>query len=145
MAQYMYNGGFVQDVGKTPPQLLRVSGIVRRTVNTEIKRRIAERSTDGKKLKYQAPEEWQPNVSFVNCYAGGKESVGWHTDSLSYLGPRAVIGSLSLGVAREFRVRKIVPQVNAGSADEQGQISISLPHNSLLIMHADMQEEWKHW
>lgn len=29
-------------------------------------------------------------------------------------------------------------------ADAQGQISIHLPHNSLLIMHADMQEEWKH-
>ncbi|KAK5004748.1 hypothetical protein LTR28_008517 [Elasticomyces elasticus] len=25
-----------------------------------------------------------------------------------------------------------------------GQISIHLPHNSLLIMHAEMQEEWKH-
>ena len=63
---------------------------------------------------------------------------------MTYLGPRPVIGSLSLGVAREFRVRKIVPQVDATSADEQGQIAIHLPHNSLLIMHAEMQEEWKH-
>lgn len=29
-------------------------------------------------------------------------------------------------------------------ADAQGQISIHLPHNSLLVMHAEMQEEWKH-
>ena len=35
-------------------------------------------------------------------------SVGYHSDQLTYLGPHAVIGSLSLGVAREFRVRKIV-------------------------------------
>ena len=55
-----------------------------------------------------------------------------------------MIGSLSLGVAREFRVRKIVPQVTAAAADEQGQIAIHLPHNSLLVMHAEMQEEWKH-
>ena len=55
-----------------------------------------------------------------------------------------MIGSLSLGVAREFRVRKIVPQVDKTSADEQGQIAIHLPHNSLLVMHAEMQEEWKH-
>lgn len=26
----------------------------------------------------------------------------------------------------------------------EGQIAIHLPHNSLLVMHAEMQEEWKH-
>jgi hypothetical protein len=74
---------------------------------------------------------------------------------LTYLGPRAVIGSLSLGVAREFRVRKIVARdedapedsvkrKSEDRADAEGQISIHLPHNSLLVMHAEMQEEWKH-
>lgn len=29
-------------------------------------------------------------------------------------------------------------------ADAEGQIAIHLPHNSLLVMHAAMQEEWKH-
>jgi hypothetical protein len=92
-------------------------------------------------------------------------SVGYHSDQLTYLGPRAIIGSLSLGVAREFRVRKIVardedPEEKADGpdenvtdakdntspdrADQQGQIAIHLPHNSLLVMHAEMQEEWKH-
>lgn len=28
--------------------------------------------------------------------------------------------------------------------DAEGQIAIHLPHNSLLVMHAEMQEEWKH-
>jgi hypothetical protein len=32
----------------------------------------------------------------------------------------------------------------ASRADTEGQISIHLPHNSLLVMHAEMQEEWKH-
>lgn len=76
---------------------------------------------------------------------------------MTYLGPRAVIGSLSLGVAREFRVRKIVPRdesdqgssstdkkADESRADTEGQISIHLPHNSLLVMHAEMQEQWKH-
>jgi hypothetical protein len=56
-----------------------------------------------------------------------------------------------MGVAREFRVRKILAEDDSvhrkqdGSlADAQGQISIHLPHNSLLVMHAEMQEEWKH-
>jgi len=93
----------------------------------------------------------------VNCYNGGAESVGYHSDQLTYLGPRAVIGSISLGVAREFRVRRIIPQEEDDSAekdkkrkktqedaDAEGQIAIHLPHNSLLVMHAEMQEEWKH-
>ena len=70
-------------------------------------------------------------------------SVGYHSDQLTYLGPRAVIGSLSLGVAREFRVRKVVAR-DANDDDAEGQIAIHLPHNSLLVMHASMQEEWKH-
>lgn len=89
-----------------------------------------------------------PNAAFVNCYDGAQQSVGWHSDHLTYLGPRAVIGSISLGVAREFRVRKILPRdaetKRPDDVDGEGQISIHLPHNSLLVMHAEMQEEWKH-
>ena len=78
-----------------------------------------------------------------------ERSVGYHSDQLTYLGPRAIIGSISLGVAREFRVRKVVARdneesSNAARADTEGQIAIHLPHNSLLVMHAEMQEEWKH-
>ena len=128
-----------------------VSAKVQPAVNEEIAKRIRHHYPDGKKLKYQSPHDWIPNAAFVNCYRGGSESVGYHCDQLTYLGPRAIIGSLSLGVAREFRVRKIVARDDeepAGSkdqrADAEGQISIHLPHNSLLVMHAEMQEEWKH-
>jgi hypothetical protein len=117
-------------------------------VNKEIENRIKTRYPDGKKLKYQSPKPWVPNAAFVNCYNGPKESVGWHSDHLTYLGPRAIIGSLSLGVAREFRVRRIIPKDSDNSltdtVDAEGQLSIHLPHNSLLVMHAEMQEEWKH-
>lgn len=131
-----------------------VSSIVMTAVNSEIAIRIQNSYLDGKKLKYQSPEEWTPNAAFVNCYTGGSESVGYHSDQLTYLGPRAVIGSLSLGVAREFRVRKSVARDEIDRAaikgkdtlraDAEGQIAIHLPHNSLLVMHAEMQEEWKH-
>ena len=53
-------------------------------------------------------------------------------------------------MAREFRVRRILPQddddndTNKPNPDQAGQIAIHLPHNSLLVMHADMQEQWKH-
>jgi hypothetical protein len=139
-----------QNVQQSLPEMLNAVPRIEETVNCEIKRRIRDFYPDGKKLKYQSPHPWKANTAFVNCYDGPQEHVGYHTDQLTYLGPRAVIGSLSLGVAREFRVRRIHAEDDKyrkddGSlADAQGQISIHLPHNSLLIMHAEMQEEWKH-
>ncbi|KAF2436246.1 hypothetical protein EJ08DRAFT_578833 [Tothia fuscella] len=157
---YVYNGNRIADVRKSLPEMLKVAEKVQTTVNEEIQKRIREFYPDGKKLLYQSPNEWKPNAAFVNCYDGGQESVGYHTDQLTYLGPRSIIGSLSLGVAREFRIRRIVtqdtknedisrpaqkkPKEDSPHADGQGQISIHLPHNSLLVMHAEMQEEWKH-
>lgn len=146
---YVYNGSYLNDVRQITPLMQRVSDLVKEAVNVEIKRRIQTHYPNGQKLQYQTPKQWQPNAAFVNRYAGAKQSVGFHSDQLTYLGPRAIIGSLSLGVAREFRVRKIVPKDNDSKshdpvADASGQIAIHLPHNSLLTMHAEMQEEWKH-
>lgn len=127
----------------------RVSPLVQEAVNREIEVRTKEHQ-NGQRLKFQTSEAWQPNVALVNCYKGGGESVGYHSDQLTYLGPRAVIGSISLGVAREFRVRRVIPRESDSrdkskeASDEEGQIAIHLPHNSLLVMHAEMQEEWKH-
>ena len=66
----MYNGGLVGDIGKTPPEMLSVSARVRKAVNQEITRRIRDFQPNGEKLKFQSPDEWQPNASFVNCYSG---------------------------------------------------------------------------
>ncbi|PSR81897.1 hypothetical protein BD289DRAFT_372048 [Coniella lustricola] len=147
--EYLYNGARIDDVRKITPQLDRVKPFVQQAVNREIQLRIRTRYPGGRKLQYQSSGPWSPNAAFVNCYNGPTESVGWHADQLTYLGPRAVIGSLSLGVAREFRVRRIVPKDDDNDKtttddDAAGQISIHLPHNSLLVMHAEMQEEWKH-
>ncbi|GKZ21139.1 hypothetical protein AbraIFM66951_008672 [Aspergillus brasiliensis] len=147
-SEYTYGGTYRSNVRQITPHMRTVAAKVQRTVNEQIRAR-------GPKLPFQSPSEWTPNAAFVNCYAGPTESVGWHSDELTYLGPRPVIGSLSLGVEREFRVRKIMPvdgdnadnnneNNNGGNDEGGGQISIHLPHNSLLIMHAEMQEEWKH-
>ncbi|KAK4238867.1 alpha-ketoglutarate-dependent dioxygenase alkB 3 [Achaetomium macrosporum] len=144
--EYVYNGMRMTDVRTLTPQLERVKARVQEAVNKEIQERIRTHY-GGTKLKYQSPEPWTPNAAFVNCYNGPQENVGWHSDQLTYLGPRPVIGSLSLGVTREFRVRRIVPDDEpdkTSNPDLAGQIAIHLPHNSLLVMHADMQEEWKH-
>ncbi|KAL8910164.1 MAG: hypothetical protein Q9171_004542 [Xanthocarpia ochracea] len=106
--EYLYNGSFLTDIRQITPQMRKVSVPVQTAVNNEVARRIQQHYPGGKKLQYQSPKEWVPNAAFVNCYKGGSESVGYHCDQMTYLGPRAIIGSLSLGVAREFRVRKIV-------------------------------------
>ena len=160
--EYFYNGGRVNDIRMSLPQMLKVRSKVQETVNVEIEKRIREFYPGSKKLLFQDPERWDPNAAFVNCYDGGAESVGYHSDHLTYLGPRCVIGSLSLGVAREFRVRQVmayeenlkdangepakswIKDKSEARADAEGQIAIHLPHNSLLVMHADMQETWKH-
>ena len=148
--EYLYNGSNLTDVRELMPQMRAVQDRVRKAVNREIATRIRTHYPEGKKLRHQSPDEWLPNAAFVNCYAGGAESVGYHSDQLTYLGPRSVIGSISLGVTREFRVRKIVARDTesdsgkASRADQEGQIAIHLPHNSLLVMHAEMQEGWKH-
>jgi alkylated DNA repair dioxygenase AlkB len=186
--EYVYNGKFRSDVRPLTPCMRAVSEKVQRAVNEEVRKRIRTHYPGGRKLRYQSPRDWVPNVAVVNCYNGPSESVGYHSDELTYLGPRAIIGSLSLGVSREFRVRRVVARddvtesTTAGAADDdgrektpshqkngdlssssgthpdkrdnmnvastaadsQGQISIHLPHNSLLVMHAEMQEEWKH-
>ncbi|KAL4745101.1 hypothetical protein BDW72DRAFT_66078 [Aspergillus terricola var. indicus] len=143
---YRYGGTYHTNIRQATPHLRAISKRVQEAVNEEIRKRIRDVYPGGKKLKYQSPKEWVPNAAFVNCYDGPAESVGYHTDHLTYLGPRAVIGSISLGVQREFRVRRIVSdeEVAGARADAQGQISIPLPHNSLLVMHAETQEEWKH-
>ncbi|KAK0715751.1 hypothetical protein B0H67DRAFT_489102 [Lasiosphaeris hirsuta] len=143
--EYVYNGARLTDVRKITPQLDRVKARVQEAVNREIQERIRTHY-GGKKLKYQSPRLWSPNAAFVNCYSGPQESVGWHSDQLTYLGPRAVIGSLSLGVTREFRVRRVLPASTSSETnpDASGQIALHLPHNSLVVMHAEMQEEWKH-
>jgi alkylated DNA repair dioxygenase AlkB len=169
--EFTYNGTFRTDVRQLTPQMSAVSDKVQEAVNAEVRKRIQTHYPAGQKLRFQSPRDWVPNAAFVNCYTGPTDSVGYHSDQLTYLGPRAIIGSLSLGVAREFRVRQMVARdgeapvhimvdkdertaSQAGSAvknrlpdkiaDAQGQISIHLPHNSLLVMHAEMQEEWKH-
>ena len=148
--EYLYNGQYLEDIRPITPQMRFVSSKVQLAVNDEIAKRIETHYPGSKKLRFQSPDPWIPNAAFVNRYQGGAESVGYHSDQLTYLGPRAVIGSLSLGVAREFRVRKIVARdaddspIPEGTkkprrADIEGQIAIHLPHNSLLVMHAEVR------
>ncbi|KAF9980003.1 hypothetical protein BGZ75_008997 [Mortierella antarctica] len=135
VGQWTYNGKKQDAPKKFLPEMDEAKLVVRRIVNELRKSRTIH--------PYEEQGEWNCNVAAVNHYAHSKESVGWHADKLTYLGPRPTIGSLTLGATRFFRIRKVVP--DAKHPDTAGQlISIALPHNSLCIMWPPMQEEWKH-
>lgn len=79
---------------------------------------------------------WKGDVVLVNRYEK-EEHLLWHSDRLTSIGPLPIIASLSLGCVREFRVRRNYPS--------NSQIYTLKPsHNSLIIMHAGFQEEYRH-
>lgn len=84
------------NVKQTTPELLKASALVKAAVNKEVARRTRDYQPGGKKLKFQSPDDWEPNAALVNCYNGPKEGMGFHTDTLTNIGPRPIIGSLSL-------------------------------------------------
>lgn len=76
---------------------------------------------------------WSPSYALANCYRSGRDTVGFHSDFLSTLGPRPIIVGLSLGATRLFRLRRA-----------SKTITIPMPHNSAVVMWDDCQEEWQH-
>jgi alkylated DNA repair dioxygenase AlkB len=57
-------------------------------------------------------------------------------DDEKELGQNPVIASISLGVERRFTIR--------AKADHKDRVSISLPHNSLLLMEDSLQHTYEH-
>ncbi|KAJ3534607.1 hypothetical protein NMY22_g6851 [Coprinellus aureogranulatus] len=163
-AQYWYNGRPTDPPSVFPEPMERACRIVERIVNEELKTRKRFGLEWG--VNGSAPE-WRANVAASNCYQGGKESVGWHSDQLTYLGPYPTIASLSLGepwnvgewsrgakakrtsfiadpgTRRNFSLREVIPTQEADSRRAR-TFNVPLPHNSLTIMHASCQERFKH-
>lgn len=140
-AQYWYNGRQTDPPEVFPDVMEEACLYVENMVNEEIQKRHrlplewAGRGSEG--------QIWRANVAASNCYEGTKDSVGFHSDHLTYLGPYPTIASLSLGTTRIFRLREVVPSEEIHSRTAQ-TFNIPLPHNSLVIMHASTQEKFKH-
>ena len=124
--------------------------IIERVVNEEMrKRKRYPLEWGGYPVeKGEEPVLWRANVAASNCYEGAKESVGFHTDQLTYLGPYPTIASLSLGKAslldiinassdtdyagvnRIFRLREVIP---TDEKDKRSARTFNIPlrHNSV--------------
>jgi alkylated DNA repair dioxygenase AlkB len=101
-----------------------------------------------------SPEPWSPlllkikgrleqaaearfNTVLLNLYRDGNDTVSWHADNEEELGPQPVIGSVSLGAEREFILRH-------NTRADVGDVTVLLPHGSLLLMAGSTQACWKH-
>ncbi|KAJ2994511.1 hypothetical protein HDV02_001532 [Globomyces sp. JEL0801] len=128
----MYYNGTEDTNVKDFTELMRlVRDRVMEAVNSRYKH------TPRRKLELQG--DWKPNMVVVNHYAGPNESVGAHTDKITYIGPWPVIASLTLGASRTFRLRR------NQLLDRPAQTyDVLLEHNHLLIMFPPTQEHYKH-
>ena len=73
------------------------------------------------------------NYCLMNRYRTGQDSVGMHADDEPEMGN--VIGSLSLGATRTFRIKH---------NKTKETMSFPVGHGTLMIMAQTMQQFWKH-
>lgn len=122
-----YQGRMVEKILPFNKAMAEARDTIQAIVNTEMEKRAAK----------AGKANWVSHFAICNHYKSKDESVGYHSDQLTHLGPKPTIAGLSLGSCREFRFKH-------RHTKNSPVYSIRLPHNSLVIMHAGNQELFKH-
>lgn len=78
------------------------------------------------------------NSVLINFYRDGQDRVGWHSDDEKELGETPIIGSVSLGATRKFKLR------HRNFQENRQQTALDLENGSVLLMKGDTQKHWKH-
>lgn len=78
------------------------------------------------------------NSVLINFYRDGKDRVAWHSDDEKELGENPIIGSVSLGAERIFKLRHKKYKSNNLKHD------ILLKNGSFLLMKGKTQHHWMH-
>jgi alkylated DNA repair dioxygenase AlkB len=78
------------------------------------------------------------NSVLINYYRDGQDRVAWHSDDEKELGKNPVIGSVSLGAERTFKLRHKHYKTN------ELKKSIILKNGSFLLMEGTTQHHWMH-
>lgn len=76
------------------------------------------------------------NSVLLNLYRDGRDSMGWHSDDESELGPNPAVASLSFGSERRFLLRH--------RARPEEKREFFLTSGSLLVMRGALQHHWVH-
>ena len=77
------------------------------------------------------------NSVLLNYYRDGSDSVSWHADEETELGPNPIVASVSLGAERTLEFK---PKFNLTTPKKQ----IMLGNGSILIMGKTIQNNWLH-
>ena len=77
------------------------------------------------------------NSVLLNYYRDGSDSVSWHADDETELGPNPIVASVSLGARRTLEFK---PKFNLTTPKKQ----IVLGSGSILIMGKTIQNNWLH-
>ena len=78
------------------------------------------------------------NSVLINFYRDGKDRVAWHSDNEKELGQNPVIGSVSFGAERNFKLRHKKYKSNGLKKE------VLLQHGSFLLMQGSTQHHWMH-
>jgi len=76
------------------------------------------------------------NSVLANCYRNGQDSMGWHSDDESELGPDPVIASLSFGGTRRFCFQH--------RKNKAQKLALLLQDGDLLLMAGATQANYRH-
>lgn len=79
------------------------------------------------------------NFTLVNYYADGTDSISYHSDSESFLGPNPCIASLSLGAPRDFMLRHVKYKENKVPVEK-----FNLTTGDMVVMRGRTQHDWQH-
>lgn len=86
-----YNGRKTDPPLKFSPEMEEACRYVEEVVNREVRQRMRF------PLEWAGTPNsdvlWRANVAASNCYEGAQESVGFHSDQMTYLGPYCTIGT----------------------------------------------------
>jgi len=88
------------------------------------------------KSKIEAIAKVNFSSVLLNRYRDGKDSVAWHCDDEPELGINPVIGSVSFGATRVFKLRHL--------SDKHLVEKIELTHGSFVLMKGETQHKWEH-
>ncbi|ETV84764.1 hypothetical protein H257_03861 [Aphanomyces astaci] len=128
---YTNTGTAATNMQQFTPMLHAVKDPVEAAVNHALASRVRH--------PLEAPGPWVANLALGNVYRTSDQSVGSHSDTMTELGPRPTIASLTLGAERVFRIKRL-----ATSTTPAQTFNVKLPHNSLLIMFPPFQECYRH-
>jgi alkylated DNA repair dioxygenase AlkB len=96
------------------------------------------------KSKVEAAANTKYEAVLLNLYRNEKDSVSSHCDDEPRMSPYHPIASVSLGAERLFRMRTFKDKTGIYRAGGDFREELILGNGSLLIMHAGMQDGWKH-